>query len=240
MTFAEVKSSRLRWGFNISGTIGKPLPPDRQNPMAMAGMGGPGGPGARGPRPGGGLGRGPGGGGGPRGMGPGGAGGPGGNGQGRWNLSIVHKLELTNSVLIAPGGPTLDLLGGDALSAGGVARHGAELEGGGFYRGFGLRFQGNWSAPVTVRATGAPGSTDLRFGGLFKLGLRAFVNFDQRKNTVEKVPFLKGARLMLKVDNLFDSRQRVTDGTGTVPTSYQPDYRDPRGRVIGLDFRKMF
>jgi hypothetical protein len=32
----------------------------------------------------------------------------------------------------------------------------------------------------------------------------------------------------------------VTDGSGLVPLAYQRDYRDPRGRVIGLDFRKMF
>jgi hypothetical protein len=42
------------------------------------------------------------------------------------------------------------------------------------------------------------------------------------------------------VDNLFDSRQRVTDATGTVPLSYQPDLLDPQGRVIGLEFRKQF
>ena len=180
-----------------------------------------------------GAGRGPGGGGG-RGMGRGG------NGPGRWNLSLAHTVELTNTVLIAPGGPSLDLLDGDALTAGGVARHGLELEGGGFYRGFGLRFNGNWSAPVTVRGSGAPGSTDLRFGSVLKLNLRAFVNFDQQKKVVEAVPFLKGARLMLKVDNVLDQRQRVTNSAGEVPLTYQADYRDPRGRVIGIDFRKMF
>ena len=228
VTFSEVKSSRLRWGFNLSGTIGKPQPGGRQGVM---GMGGPRGPGSGG---GPGMGRGPGGGG--RFMG----GGPGGNGQGRWNLSLVHKVEFTNRVLIAPGGQILDLLGGDALTAGGVARHGFELEGGGFYKGFGLRLNGTWSAPVTVRATGAPGSSDLRFGSVTRLNLRAFVNYDQKQKLVEDMPFLKGARLSLKIDNLLDSRQHVTDNAGAVPLSYQADYRDPRGRVIGLDFRKMF
>lgn len=239
VTYSEIKSSRMRWGFNIGGTIGKPQPGGRGGFM---GPGGPGGP--RGPGGGfGGPGRGPGGGamgGGPRGMMGGGPGGPGGNGQGRWNLSVYHTVQFTNTVLVAPGGPVLDLLDGDALTAGGVPRHGIEMEGGGFYRGFGLRLNGNWSAPVTVRASGAPGSSDLRFGSVTKLNLRAFVNFDQQKKIVEDVPFLKGARLMFKVDNLLDSRQLVTDGSGEVPLSYQADYRDPRGRVIGIDFRKMF
>ncbi|MCW1427843.1 TonB-dependent receptor [Novosphingobium sp. JCM 18896] len=245
VTFSEVKSSRIRWGFNISGTIGKPQPQGRQGMMGMMGPCGPRGPGAGAPggaRPGGmgggGMGRGPGGGG--RGFGPGGPGAQPGNGQGRWNLSLFHKVELTNTVLVAPGGPVLDLLDGSALTAGGVARHGIELEGGLFHKGFGLRANGDWSSPVTVRATGAPGSSDLRFGSVFKLNLRAFVNFDQRKKLIEDVPFLKGTRLSLTVDNMFDSRQRVTDQTGAVPLSYQLDYRDPKGRVVGIDFRKMF
>ncbi|HEX8055306.1 MAG TPA: hypothetical protein VF481_01490, partial [Novosphingobium sp.] len=54
VTFSEVKSSRLRWGFNLSGTIGKPQPGGRQGFMGMAGGGEGGGP--RGP----GAGRGPG------------------------------------------------------------------------------------------------------------------------------------------------------------------------------------
>jgi hypothetical protein len=236
VTFSEVKGSRLRWGFNLSGTISKPQPGGRQGFMAMGGPGGPRGPGAGG---GPGMGRPPAGPGGGRFMG-GGPGGPGGNGQGRWNLSLFHKVEFTNTVLVAPGGPVLDLLGGDALTAGGVARHGLELDGGGFYKGFGLRLNGTWSSPVKVRATRAPGSNDLRFGSVTKLNLRAFVNFDQKKKLVDDMPFLKGARLSLKIDNLLDSRQRVTDAAGTVPLSYQADYRDPRGRVIGLDFRKMF
>jgi hypothetical protein len=240
VTFSEVKSSRLRWGFNLSGTIGKPQPGGRQGFMGMGGPGGPGGPRGSGGGGGPGLGRGAGGGGGGRFAGGGGPGGPGGNGQGRWNISLFHTVEFTNTVLVTPGGPALDLLGGDALVAGGVPRQGFQLEGGGFYKGLGLRLNGTWSAPVTVRATGAPGSSDLRFGSVTKLNLRAFVNFDQKKKLIEDVPFLKGARLTLKVDNLLDSRQHVTDNTGEVPLSYQVDYRDPRGRVIGLDFRKMF
>lgn len=242
VTFDEVKSSRLRWGFNISGSYGKPLPRggDR-NPMAdaMRGHRPPGGPGPRmggaGPRgggPGGGVGRGPG--------GPGGPMGGANNGQGRWNLSLFHTVQLTNVVTIAPGGPVLDLLDGEAISAGGVARHSLEAEGGTFYRGFGVRLNGSWTAPARVTASGAPGSSDLRFGSVLKIDGRLFVNFDQRKSIVEAMPFLKGARLAFEFENILNSRQKVTDGNQVVPLSYQADYRDARGRVIGIDFRKMF
>ena len=178
--------------------------------------------------------------------GPSGGGGPGfmgrggGNGQGRWNLSLYHTVRFTDTATIAHGVPRLDLLGGDALSVGGVARHNLELEGGVFHKGLGLRVSGTWKAPVTVRTTSTAGNSDLRFGSTAVVNLRAFVNFDQMEQLVKQVPFLKGSRLALTVDNLFDSRQKVTDAQGIVPLAYQADYRDPRGRVIGIDFRKMF
>ena len=226
VTFDNVKSSRLRYGFNVSGSIGK----------AQQRGAGPGGGGPRGA--GGGFCE-PGGGGGPRMGGRGGGfGGPGGGGggQGRWNLAVFHTVRFDETVRIAPTGPVLDLLEGDALSGGGVSRHSLEVEGGAFYKGFGFRFNGAWSAPTQVRSA----NSDLRFGSAFKVDLRAFVNFDQQASVVKAVPFLKGSRLSLEVDNLFNARQRITDANGAVPPAYQPDLIDPRGRMIGIEFRKQF
>ena len=222
VTFDKIKSSRLRWGFNVFGQVGKPDPNARRDS------------GGGGPR----MGRG-GGGGGPRGMGRGPMGGRG-DGRGRWNVSLYHTYRIDETVQVAPGSPVLDLLGGDAIASGGVARHAFEMEGGVFHKGFGVRLRGKWSAPTHVVSSGAPGSSDLRFGSVLDIGGRIFVNFDQKKSLVEKVPFLKGARLAFEFDNILDSRQRVTDGAGNVPLTYQAAYRDPRGRVIGIDFRKMF
>lgn len=226
VTFDEIESSRLRWGFNVSGAVGKAQP-------EAGARGAPSdGPGARG------AGRGPGGG---RGMGPRGFGrGRGGDGRGRWNLSLYHTYRFDETVTIAPGGPVLDLLGGDAIAAGGVARHSLEMEGGVFHKGFGLRLNGNWTAPTTVRGSGGPENSDLRFGSVTTLNARLFVNFDQKPKIIEKIPLLKGTRLSFEVNNIFDSRQRVTDALGEVPLSYQADYRDPRGRFVGIDIRKMF
>ena len=172
--------------------------------------------------------------------GPGGPGGPmmggrGGNGRGRWNLSIYHTIRFDETVTIARGGPVLDLLHGDALTDGGVARHAIEVEGGTFYKGFGLRLKGAYTAPVHV-----DGSSNLRFGSTFVANLRMFADLGQQKRLVDASPFFKGMRVSFKIDNLFDSRQKVTDENGDVPLSYQADYRDPRGRVIGIDIRKMF
>lgn len=244
VTLTETEGERLRWGLNVSGTIGKaPAAPGAGAPGPGRPGGGPPG-GGRGQGGGGGGGRGPGGPGG-GGGGGGGFGGPmmgmfGGGGQGRWNVSVYHTWRFSETVLVAPGGPVLDLLDGDALTGGGVARHALEFEGGAFHKGFGLRFNGNFTAPTRIKASGAPGTSDLRFGSLLRLDLRAFVNFDQQKKLVKAMPFLKGSRLMLVAENVFDQRQKVTDSSGTVPLGYQPDLLDPRGRFLGIDFRKMF
>lgn len=238
VTFSKSTSSRMRWGFNLSGTIGKPMRSDQPDMRGERprgpGSGGPGaGSGSRGP----GMGsRGPGGFGGAFGRGPGG----GNTGQGRWNLSVYHTVRFSERVVVAADGPVLDLLDGDVLTDGGVARHALEMEGGVFHKGFGVRFRGKWAAPTHVRASGAPDSSDLRFGSVLDIGARVFINFDQQKSVIEKMPLLKGTRLSFEFENILDSRQKVTDASGVVPLSYQADYRDPRGRFVGIDIRKIF
>jgi outer membrane receptor protein involved in Fe transport len=56
---------------------------------------------------------------------------------------------------------------------------------------------------------------------------------------VEKVPLLRGVRIQLGIDNLFDARQRVTDGNGDVPFAYQGAFIDPVGRSVRLSIRKL-
>jgi iron complex outermembrane recepter protein len=217
VTLAQQRGSRLRWGLNLSGMIGKA-------PVGGANFGGG--------RPRGGGGR----------AGGGGMGGMGAmfGGQGRWNIGLFHTYRLSEQVLIAPDGPLLDLLDGDALIGGGVARHTVELESGFFNKGLGVRLAGRYSAPTTINGSGLPGSSDLRFSGLFGFDLRLFADLGQKQALTRLSPFFKGARLSFRINNIFDARQRVTDGTGAVPLSYQRDYVDPRGRVIEIELRKMF
>lgn len=215
VTFSNEVSTRLRWGFNLGGALGKPRP---------GGALGKPQPGGRGSSWGGMM------------MGRLG----GGNGQGRWNLSLYHTAQFMNRVAVAPGGPVLDLLGGDALTSGGVARHSLEFEGGGFYRGFGLRFNGTWVAPAHVNGGASGDAADLRFGALTRIKVRVFADLGQQKKLTDAVPFFKGARLSFKIDNILDARQRVTDRNGVVPVSYQPDLIDPQGRIIGIELRKQF
>lgn len=170
-------------------------------------------------------------------------GGPMGGGRGmgsRWNISVYHTWRFTDRVRIAPGVPVLDQLAGDAIAAGGVPRHAIEAEGGLFKNGYGLRLKADWQAPATVNGSGLPGSSDLRFGSTLDLSLRLFADIGRNEALVARMPFLKGSRLSFSIDNLLDSRQRVTDGNGDVPIAYQAAFREPQGRVIGIDFRKVF
>ena len=51
---------------------------------------------------------------------------------------------------------------------------------------------------------------------------------------------LKDARLSLAFDNITNRRQRVTDLSGATPQAYQPVRRDPIGRTVMLELRKVF
>lgn len=171
---------------------------------------------------------------------PFGRGGPGGGGAGRWFVNLQYNLELQNDVLIAPGLPVLDLLDGDALAGGGQAKHTGSLRVGTFYRGYGMIWNGNYIGSSTINGTGLPGSTNLAFNAYFTLNVRTFIDLGQRESLVRSVPFLAGSRVGFDVDNIFDTRQRVTDSAGIVPLNYQPFLIDPVGRSFEIEFRKLF
>ncbi|MDP3673714.1 MAG: TonB-dependent receptor [Novosphingobium sp.] len=243
VTFAEETGERLRYGFNLSGAFGK-LDPNagRGGPMAMMRGAGGGGPpqGAGAGRGGGerpqGVGGGRGGGGGGRFGGPGG----GGDGRGRWNLSLYHTVRLDQAVRIGTSGPVLDLLDGDATGGNPVARHGAELEGGGFYRGFGLRASGSYTGGARIDGDTLTGGSRLAFAPIATFNLRMFADLGRMPSLVKSAPFLKNSRMSFRVDNVFDAQQRVTDANGVVPLSYQPGFLDPKGRFFELEIRKQF
>ena len=159
-------------------------------------------------------------------------------GGGRWNVNIFHSIRLEDEVLIRPG-LKLDLLDGDALGgSSGAIRHLVEMEGGWSYKGLGLRTSAQYESGSKV--DGGDTGSDLRFGDLFTVDLRAFVNLGHNQQVVARYPWLKGVRLRLKVENLFDTVREVRDGNGVVPLSYQRGFVDPRGRTFELSLRKQF
>ena len=166
--------------------------------------------------------------------------GPGGPGAGRWFVNLTYTLELDNRVLVAPQGPLLDLLDGDALTGGGQARHSATARAGVFHKGFGSIMSAEYTGASRIEGTGLPGSTGLAFDDLFTLNWRLFVDLKAQKRVVEAAPWLDGVRVSLALDNLFDARRRVTDSSGAVPLRYRPFLLDPVGRRVEFELRKLF
>lgn len=232
LNFASREQQDVQWGFNFSKPFGKPNP-------AMMGQR-PGGPGGR--PPGGAM---------RMGGGPGGPGGPGGGrlrgsaapgmqpGQGMFNFSLTHTWRVQDEVVIRDGLAPLNLLDGDSISgSGGQSRHEVQVQTGLFKNGFGAFVNANWRSGTTVEGDTA-GSADLDFSDRTTVNLFAFADLTQRTAWVERFPFLKGSRVGLGVQNIFDDRTSVTRSDGATPVNYQRDYLDPQGRVFRINLRKI-
>lgn len=180
-----------------------------------------------------------------RGRGGGFGGGFGGRGGGnpratRLQLALFHTVHLKERVTIADGLPILDLLGGDVLgSGGGQARNEIEAQAGITRYGLGARLSANWKSGTHVDSGLGGATTALDFSDLATINLRLFADLGVRRELVQKHPILRGVRLSLSANNLFDAKQTVRDAAGVTPVTYQPDYLDPRGRVVQFSVRKL-
>ncbi|MFZ4603250.1 MAG: TonB-dependent receptor [Caulobacterales bacterium] len=155
---------------------------------------------------------------------------------GRWNVSVYRRMRLQDEAILAPGLRPIDLTDRGGLDGSG-GTDGVEFEGGLFYRGLGLRFNGSWTEAFDVPTAT---SGQLSFSDRFTIGGRAFVNFDARPNVVKAAPFLRRSRLSLNVENLTNSFVEVRDQTGATPAAYQEAYQNPTGRTVTMSFRKQF
>lgn len=266
INFQRSEREQIRWGLDFSAPISSPLarkaaeqfrarreammaarqaqqaqqdaeappppppPPEGERPRGErrpGGFGGPRGPGGGFGGPGGGFGR-----------GPGGPGGPGGAG-GRFQFGIFHTIALTDRIDIRDGLPALDLLNGDATgSRGGSPRHQVEIRTGVVRDGIGLRVNADWQSATRVDG-GTSGTGSLRFDDFTTVNLRLFANLGPQFKFVRDNRWLLGTRIVLSVDNVFDSRLKVTDDAGATPISYQPALLDPVGRTVKISIRKL-
>ena len=249
VNFDSARRDTLRWGVDFTKPLksarpsqaqidqfrarraaaGEAPPPPPDGAPSPEG-GSPPGAGPDGPPPGGGFG------------GRGGGGGfgrfGGGRQGGRLTLSLTHTINLVDEVTIRSGLPELDYLHGDSLgSTGGRPRHEVEAQAGWSNNGLGARLSADWRSGSRVDSTTGD---DLRFSPLATFDLRLFANPGERFDLVSKHPWLRGTQLRFEVENLLDSKPRVRDAFGDVPTSYQSDLLDPLGRTISISFRKLF
>lgn len=174
------------------------------------------------------------------GRGPG-MGGPGGRGRGgggpRLFVSLRHVFNLEDQRLLVDGYPVQDFLNGSARgSTGGKPEHELDLRAGFFHTDFGSRLSVSWQSGTEVNS----GAQTVSFSDFTKTDLRFFYNVRDTNALGRKFTWLQGARLSLEIDNLFDEVIEVSDGTGIIPTRYEPDRLDPLGRVVQVSFRKQF
>ncbi|WP_081916470.1 TonB-dependent receptor [Caulobacter sp. UNC358MFTsu5.1] len=236
VNYAKTEQEQIRWGFNLSRPFGKPRP------------GGPGFQfGGGGPPPGGGGGGGGGGpdgpGGGGQGPGAGGGGGGGGGfrgrngprpGQGQFQVSLYHTWKLKDEITIRDGLPIIDRLNG---GSGAGPEHEVQLQVGVFKSGMGMFLNGSWRSGY--RLNGDTSEKDLFFSDQSTFSLNVFADPTSRPDLIRAHPWLRGTRVQMQVQNLFDTRQDVHDRLGLTPQAYQPDYRDPIGRTVRISFRKL-
>ena len=160
-------------------------------------------------------------------------------GGGAIQFAVFHRLRLQNEILIRPGVPVLDLLEGSAIGeGGGQPRHRVDVQAGVSRNGLGARLTARWESGTDVRG-GAFGGEDLRFSDLTTVNLRLFADLGQQPFARGR-PWLRGSRVQVSIDNLFNERVRVRDAAGLTPVSYQPDLLDPLGRSVRVSFRKIF
>ncbi|QNM81995.1 TonB-dependent receptor [Sphingomonas sabuli] len=153
-------------------------------------------------------------------------------------VSANHTVILSDEIRIRPGIDPVDLLGGGAIGiAGGRVRHQidgtAAVTAGGLGARVGLLYRG--ASSLDTRIGGV--SDSIRFSPLTIVNLRVYAD---ARRFLKAQKWARGLRLSVDVVNLFNDRQRVRDSQGGVPLQYQPGYRDPLGRTIEFEIRKVF
>ena len=85
---------------------------------------------------------------------------------------------------------------------------------------------------------GTPATPDLlTFDSVTTVDAKVFADLGQ---LFPRATPLRDTRITLAVDNLFNDRQRVTNNANVTPQAYQPVYRDPIGRTLLVEIRKVF
>ena len=88
---------------------------------------------------------------------------------------------------------------------------------------------------------GLGGTTgDLRFSDFATVNLRLFADLGQQRGLVRKHPWLRGTRVSLGVDNLFDSRLAGPRRSRADSAQLPAGLLDPLGRSVRVSIRKLF
>ena len=149
-----------------------------------------------------------------------------------------HTIVLSSMAIIREGLPEVDLLEGGAIGIGGgqqrhVSRANLALTRGG--TGVRLEYARRGAGNLAFGTLADP--DQLRFGSLSTINLRLIADLQEFFPSAQVT---RGTRLTATFKNLCNERQTVRNLAGATPQAYQPVRRDPIGRTIMLELRKVF
>lgn len=156
----------------------------------------------------------------------------------RLQVNAAQTILLESNSVIRQGLPVVDLLEGGAIGiGGGRERNGTDIGLALTRAGSGLRVSARRRG-TSYLLIGTPAAPDLlTFAPLTTVDLKLFTDlgdlFPSRTG-------LKKTRITLAFDNVGNERQRVTNSLGETPQAYQPVRRDPLGRTILVELRRVF
>lgn len=158
--------------------------------------------------------------------------------QTKLQVTLSHIELLSNTSVIRPGLPVIDLLDGAAIGFFGAQPRGSTNANFALTRGLtGLRMDFRRRGPSKQLYGSLASPQLLDFGELTTLDIKAYTDLG---DVLRGSKFAKGARFTIAVDNAFNRRQNVTDQTGFEPQAYQKIRRDALGRTIQFELRKSF
>lgn len=153
-------------------------------------------------------------------------------------LTFNHTMVFSDQILIRPGLDSVDLLHGGAIGiGGGRLRHQVDSTAAITSGGVGLRMGVTWRGASELISQFNGVTDTVHFSPVLAINLRAFADL---KRFLPHDHWARGLRLSLDVVNATNKRQTVHDSFGNTPLQFQRGIRDPLGRTIEVELRKVF
>ena len=156
----------------------------------------------------------------------------------RLQVAASHTFLLKSTTVIREGLDEVDLLKGGAIGiGGGLQRHSTNASVALMKGASGLRLELRRRGASSLVIGPAETPDLLTFRPLTTIDMKAIADLGQ---LLPKVRIAKDSRFTLSVDNIANRRQHVTNRADEILQAYQPVRRDPIGRTIQLELRKVF
>lgn len=155
-------------------------------------------------------------------------------------IAFNDRWRLRDEVTIREGMAPLDKLNGASLGQFNASpRHEINLSVNLGVPGYSIGAAGFWRSPT--RVDGGARGQDLRFSTPPILLLFGSVDLGANKALAKDRPWLKGTKLTLNIENVFDSYMHVRDSQGRTPEAYQEALvKTAGGRAVRVSLRKQF